>query len=414
MDAIRRAFYKLVCLVCVFVLSVSVSIPDVSARGDVWANDFAYTLNDSIVNNGVVSTAKCGDYLGVDTENRIYPNGIVYADLVRFSNDSEPYLVIFRSDNVRGCVSADIYRFNTLKGTSELVSVISKGYNIPDGHTGEIALGHNTNNRYIVFNEYYCGELIAAEYYTVVGSDALRYVNPPQNTGISGVLSYSKYYLHPETDVSYFNKYLSVFFSTLKDGSAKTVEYETILDNITEDEEKKLSQVLNKAAGFGIFDINDYNSMSEYSLSVKEHNGENKFNAITHIYDLGEEIYYIRYSTDASYYNGCLLRRTDALSDSYQILLVRNDFIPLSDGELIALKDGYIKNKLLLKKSNGSMELERKPLIKINKAELPKQISVPQLISPDLRKPIAFIGGGVCLVLFVLLWVFMSSNDEDK
>ena len=101
--------------------------------------------------------------------------------------------------------------------------------------------------------------------------------------------------------------------------------------------------------------------MSEYSLAVNEHNGEGVFNAITNVYDLGDELYYVRYSTDRCFYNGTVLRRTDKVSDNYQILCVRNDFIPFSDNELSSLKDAYLKNRLVLEKASGAMEWQTEP-----------------------------------------------------
>lgn len=408
MEIIKKSLYRILCLFCVFVISLSQL--EVYAKGDIWADSFSYTLNDAILQNGVVSTESCGEYLMADCANAAYPTGVVYADLVQFTNGTEPCLVIFRSDAQNGAVTVDIYGYNQNSGKNMRLSVISKSYSLPDGHIGEFALGHNNSERYIVYNEYDCGTLINSEYYTVIGSDILAYLNPPQNTELCGVLSFTSGYLHPEVDVSYYNKYLSEFFSTLKDSVAQTVEYQNIADDITEDEEEKLSAVLRKAAGYSVFDITSYESMAEYALALKDHNCEGEFNAITHISDLGDEIYYVRYSTDISYYNGCILRRTDSLNDGYQILAVRNDFIPFSQSDIAELLDRYSNNKLLLKKSAGGMELKRNPLIKVNKINIEEKITVPQVVSPDMRKPIAFIGGGVSLALLVALWFYLSSD----
>lgn len=408
MEIIKKSLYRILCLFCVFVISLSQL--EVYAKGDIWADSFSYTLNDVILQNGVVSTESCGEYLMADCANAAYPTGVVYADLVQFTNGTEPCLVIFRSDAQNGAVTVDIYGYNQNSGKNMRLSVISKSYSLPDGHIGEFALGHNNSERYIVYNEYDCGTLINSEYYTVIGSDILTYLNPPQNTELCGVLSFTSGYLHPEVDVSYYNKYLSEFFSTLKDSVAQTVEYQNIADDITEDEEEKLSAVLRKAAGYSVFDITSYESMAEYALALKDHNCEGEFNAITHISDLGDEIYYVRYSTDISYYNGCILRRTDSLNDGYQILAVRNDFIPFSQSDIAELLDRYSNNKLLLKKSAGGMELKRNPLIKVNKINIDEKITVPQVLSPDMRKPIAFIGGGVSLALLVALWFYLSSD----
>lgn len=408
MEIIKKNLYRLLCLFCVFVLSLSQL--EVYAKGDIWSDSFSYTLNDSILQNGVISTASTGEYIPVDTAWGTYPNGIIYGDLVQFTNGTEPCLVIFRSDAKNGVVSADIYSYNTSLHKSQLLTSISKTYSLPLGHTGEFALGHNDSERYIVYNEYNNGEHISSEYYTVIGADILKHLNPPKNTGLCGVVTFTGTFLHPEVDVSYYNKYLSEFFSSLKDSVSETVEYENIVDNITVAEEEKLAAVLKKTAGFSKFDITEYESMAEYALALKDRNGEGEFNALTHIFDLGDEIYYVRYSTDVSYYNGCILRRTNSLNDGYQILAVRSDFIPFSQRELSELADDYATNKLLLKKSGGGMELKRNPLIKINKINIEKKVSVPQMIAPDMRKPIALIGGGVCLALLAVLWFYLSSE----
>jgi RNA polymerase sigma factor (sigma-70 family) len=131
-----------------------------------------------------------------------------------------------------------------------------------------------------------------------------------------------------------FSDYLSIFFSLLKDGAAQNVGYTNILGEITDDEHEKLSRVLSRTAEFTeTFDIGNYSTMAEYSLAVNRHNGNGKFNAITNIYDLGDELYYVRYSTDLCFYNGTVLRRTDKATGNYQILNVRNDCIPFSDAQ---------------------------------------------------------------------------------
>ncbi len=402
---LKRAVYKMMCLLCTLVILISIPVLPVNADTPVWANDFAYTLNSAMLNCGVLSTAECGDYLGLDTAS-----GVIYADLVEFDESSQPSLIIVRYDNENSCVSVDIYEHE--KNSAEIVVTISKGFDIPDGNIGEIALGDDGERRYIAYNEYSDGEKVLEEYYTVINGDAFVRVNTPQSANLSGVLSFGFNYLHPEVDVSFYNKYLSTFFSTLKDMSADNVEYQNILDNITTAEKERISRVLGKTTGFTSFDIGDYSSMSEYSMAVKKHDGEGAFNAITHVYDLGNEIYYVRYSTDRCFYNGTILRRTDMVTDNYQILAVRNDFIPFSDTELNSLKEAYEKNRLLLEKSSGSIELKTEPLIKVNKLDIEKKIDTPQMISPDLRKPIAFIGGGVCLILLVILWIYITSDEK--
>lgn len=410
----RKTIQRLFSALCVLCVCFSFSITPVSAGDNPWATPFAYALNDSIYNNGVIATENTGDYIGVNCDISQYPQGVIYADLMSFDNNSDPYLIIARSDSSRGGVYVDVYEYDNATNEAKLLTVLSKGYNMASDLVREVAWGHNDMRRYIVFSDYRNGERVHSEYYTVIDGVMYLSMSEPENTGLSGVASFGRTHLHPEVDVEYFNEHLSIFFSSLKDYSAEEIEYPDILDNITRDEIDDLKIVLNKTAGFSTFDINDYDTMAEYALAVKAHDGEAELNAITHVYDLGEELYYVRYSTDQCFYNGAVLRRTDAVLDNYQILLVKNDFIPFSQSEAEGVKEAYLKNKLLLEKADESVQTKDKPLIEFNKLDIEKQIDVPKLISSDLRLPIALIGGGVILGLFVVLCVIMGKDDEEK
>ncbi len=407
----KKTIQRLVGALCVLCVCFSFSITPVSAGDTPWASSFAYTLNDEILNYGSLSTENSGEYLNVNCDTGEYPQGVIYADLMTFDNNYEQYLVTVRSDSYRGGVFVDVYRYDEVTKKVELLSVLSKGYNMADDIVREISWGHNDTRRYIVFTDYKNGDKIHSEYYTVIDGVMYLSMTEPEATGLSGVVTFGRTYLHPEIDVSYFNDQLSVFFTSLKDYCAENIGYENILDNITRDEIDDLKIVLNKTAGFRTFDISDYDTMAEYALAVKEHDGEAELNAITHVYDLGEEIYYVRYSTDQCYYNGAVLRKTDAVLDNYQILLVRNDYIPLSQNEADNLRDTYLKSKLLLEKSEESIESKDKPLFG-SKLDIEKKIDVPKVVSGDMKLPIALIGGGVVLALFVVLCVIMGKDDE--
>ena len=67
--------------------------------------------------------------------------------------------------------------------------------------------------------------------------------------------------------------------------------------------------------------------------------------------------------------------------------------------ELGNLKSAYMKNRLVLEKSDGSIELENEPIIEVNKMDFPDMVDIPQMISPSLRVPVALIGGGIILAL---------------
>ncbi len=408
----KKIIQRLFGALCVLCMCFSFSITPVSAGDAPWANSFAYTLNDAILTHGSLSTGNAGEYLGVNCGAGIYPQGVIYADLMTFDNNYEQHLVVVRSDSYRGGVFVDVYKYDELTRTVELLSVLSKGYNMVEGLVREVSWGHNDTRRYIVFTDYENGQKVHSEYYTVIDGVMYLSMTEPPATGLSGVVTFGRTYLHPEVDVSYFNDQLSMFFSSLKEYSAEGIEYDNILDDISRDEIDDLKIVLNKTAGFSTFDISDYDTMAEYALAVKAHDGEAELNAITHVYDLGEELYYVRYSTDECFYNGAVLRRTDEVLDNYQILLVKNDFIPFSQDEAESVKDTYLKNKLLLEKSEESIETKDKSFFKINKLDIEKKVDVPKVISGDMKLPVALIGGGIVLALFVVLCVIMGKDDD--
>lgn len=406
----KKTLYRLMSLFCAVVILLSMPVTYAKGNSEPWASVYANTLNSAMLNCGVVSTPECGGFVDL---TQGCPTGVIYADIVKFTNDAEPCLVLMYSDGNNECVSVDIYRYDKKKKTAKVITTIRKPYNIEKSRIAEIALAEGGDYRYIAYTEYEGDVAVVEDYYTIIKNNAFERVDAPNAKSLSGVLSFTDSYIHPEVDVSYYNEPLSVFFSTLKDYAASNVSYTDVYDDITREERDRLSRVLKRTAEFDYpFDIGEYSTMSEYSLAVNEHNGNGVFNAITNVYDLGDGLYYVRYSTDRCFYNGTILRRTDKVTDNYQLLCVRNDFIPFSDTELQNLKEAYLKNRLVLEKSAGGIELKNEPVIEVNKLNIEKKIDVPQLVSPSLRKPLALIGGGLCLALFIVLWIFMSSDDK--
>ena len=406
----KKTLYRLMSLFCTLVILLSMPVTYAKDNNEPWASVYASTLNSAMLNCGVISTPECGGFK--DLTNGC-PTGVIYADIVKFTNDAEPCLVLIYSDDNNECVSIDIYRYDKKKKTAKIITTIRKPYDISDSHIAEIALAEGGDYRYIAYTEYQGETAVVEDYYTIIKNNAFERVDAPKAKNLSGVLSFTDSYIHPEVDVSYYNEPLSVFFSTLKDYSASNVSYTDIYDEMPRSERDKLSRVLKRTAEFDYpFDIGEYPTMSEYSLAVNEHNGEGVFNAITNVYDLGDELYYVRYSTDRCFYNGTILRRTDKVSDNYQILCVRNDFIPFSDNELSSLREAYMKNRLVLEKSGETMEWQDEPEKDNKKINIEKKFDVPKAVSPSLRKPLALIGGGLCLALFIVLWIFMSSDDK--
>ena len=134
------------------------------------------------------------------------------------------------------------------------------------------------------------------------------------------------------------------------------------------------------------------------------------------MYNLGDEIYYVRFSTDKSYYNYALLRRSDTVENGYQILKISTDCIPLADVELKQLKEEYSRNTLLYKKTKGSLKLQKK-VKQEGEPEAPQitkapKILIEKMIDSRMRLPAACIGGGIAIALLTILWVFLYGTDD--
>ena len=379
---------------------------------------FAYALNDEMIKSGVITTLACGDQIDIDRAAGIYPSGVIYADMIDFDYNKSPYLVIWRSDAARGCISVDIYKYDAETKEAALAGIISKGYNISDGVSGEMAIGYNETQRYLVYNEYLGADKIRSEYFTVVNGTAFQFVDPPAYGNEAGIESFTKTMLRPEVDTTFYNHYLGEFFSGLKNASADSVTYEDISDIAAADEVARIENVLSETVGLGVFDIGGYTTLEKYSKALERQITDDKFYSITNLYEIGEQLYYVRFATNRSFYNYAMLRRTTALDGGYQLLCIRCDSIPLSDRELEGLKEAYTHNKLVMKKARGTIVEKSSSLFgsrdkgnETAKEQEYKPLTAPKLINRDLRKPIGFIGGGICLVLFVIFWVYIASDE---
>ena len=417
---LKKRLYRLLCFVCAFTISVSlIMLPT-------WAEDqsgkkasvFAYALNDEMIKCGVITTTQSGECIAVDRAAGIYPSGVIYADMIDFDYNESPYLVIWRSDAVRGCISIDIYKYDAETGEAVLVGIISKGYNIGDGISGEMSIGYNDLQRYLVYNEYFGTEKVKSEYFTVVNGTAFQFVNPPEYGNESGIASFTKCYLRTEVDTTFYNHYLDEFFSSLKNASADSVSYEDIVDFADADEIEKIENTLSDTVGLGVLDIGGYTTLEKYNKALERKTTDDKFYSITNLYELGEQLYYVRFATNRSFYNYAILRRTPMLENGYQLLCIRCDSIPLSDRELEGLKEAYTHNKLVMKKARGTIAEKPGSIFgngkkdsKTEEKHAVKPLTAPKLINSDLRKPAGFIGGGICLVLFVIFWIYIASDE---
>lgn len=413
----KQRLYRILCLLCVFsVIASGIVLPAEaeSATGDVvgkMASVYGYALNDVMSEKGVITTENPGDSCIISDGE--YPDGVMYADIVNFDNNENPYLVIFSADSSEEVVTAHIYGYDEDKQESVQVAALSKKYNTDPGVVGQFCLGRSNESRYIIYKEYTYDKETNAEYYTVVNGTAFIYVNNPAYAESFPVVSFNSTALHPETDVSWYNAQLDEFFSDLKDASANSVTYTDISDNLSEREAGRIDTVLNTAAGFIRLDLGEYSDFEGYEEALKQADTDSKYYLLTHLYDLGDEIYYARFSTNHSFYNLALLRRSDAAPCGYQLLLSKTDSIPLSDIELTKLKDVYMHNKLVMKKAAGTIDLVSEPVIQFNKLDVKKPISIPAVLSRNVRKPAAYIGGGVGLVLMLILWVYMASGRDE-
>lgn len=410
---LKIKLYRLICLICVFTITVSLGIYPINAQDTntgKMASVYGYALNTCMFNNGVISTIQRGASIPIDDDK--YPNGVIYADTVCFDNNSEPCLIIVRADGKKQEVCTDIYEYEHQTESAVHVATLQKKYNTDKGVTGQFSLGWNDTNRYIVYSEYTNGVKSNGEYYTVIDGTAFEYVNPPSYIQTSGIVTYNSEFLRPDVDVSLYNTGLNEFFSLLKNNAANSVTYDDITERITEKEETQLESVLSEAARFISLDIGNFATLSEYESTLLKPTSDSKFYLITNLYDIGDEFYYVRFATDKSFYNFAVLRRTDSTKKGYQLLMVRTDSIPLTDSELNNIKEVYERNKLVAKKAKKSIALVNEPIFKFNKLQFEKTIKLPKLISSEYRVPIAVTGGGICLALLIILWVCIASDEE--
>ena len=172
-----------------------------------------------------------------------------------------------------------------------------------------------------------------------------------------------------------------------------------------------MEAVLKDAVKFTDFDIANYSSIDEYRNALNVEPSTDKFYLISEAYNLGDEIYYLRFSTDRTYYNYALLRRSDDAENGYQILKVRTDCIPLSDRELKQIKTDYDRNTLLYKKSKGSLSLLKHSKYG-EESNKENHIKIEKSIDKKTHLPIVCIGGGVAIALLTILWVYLYSDNN--
>ncbi len=374
---------------------------------------YAYVLNNYMYSYGTMQTEIAGDSFRAGDEEEYAPNGVIYSEIVNFDANSRPYIVIFFASSENKSASCHIWQYNDEKEIAEQTAALDVDYSaLTDGQVGVFSLGSSNEKRYITYELLENDEPVYTDYYTVVDGDAFKYVNAPHVMDKIGVMDFSSTYFHPGVDVSEYNENLVGFFDKLKNSAADSVTYDDIAPRLSDNDEKQIESVLKNALSFTDFDIANYTSMEEYREALKIEPSSDTFYLISEAYDLGDEIYYIRFSTDRSYYNYALLRRSDDAENGYQILKVRTDCIPLSDRELKQIKTDYDRNTLLYKKAKNPLKLSKAPKGGNEDSNKTPVIHIDKILNKQTRLPILCISVGVSIALLTILWVYLYSDND--
>lgn len=418
----KKVYRRLLCLLCSLILAaLNITVFAIKSVEDAPSDApnknlsavYGSVLNDYINDYGVISDEHPKGFIKANSDAA---SGVIYADMMNFDNNDNPYLVMFLADAENKAVSCHIWTYNDSFGRAEKVSEITKPHINLTSATGAFSIGWNNEKRYIVFTEAQ-GELVLdKQFYTVINGEAFRYVEEPEGVSEAPVIHFNNRSLFSDVDISDFNDALSQFFDKLKDSAAESVTYQNIIDNLSDDDMDAMEKTVSYAAELGNFSILDYSTMEEYEDALAAKRNGSKFYLISEAYSLGREIYYIRFSTDLSFYNYVLLRHTDR-NEKYQILKVRLDCIPLSDRELEKLEDDYSKSTLLYKKakSYNSPQVTDSPIKNPNDGliNLPKVFSMPKVFGRETRKTAVYTGAALTVLLITGLWVYMYGNDND-
>lgn len=414
----RAAFTKTLCLLCSLILliinaTVFAEVPDrITPVDEPNANRsaaYGYVLNDYINRYGVISDEHPTGY--ANTGENI-PHGIVYADIVNFENNENPYLVLFLCDSPNHVASCHIWGYDEKNDRAYQSAAINKGFDSLKYTTGAYSIGWNGDKRFIVYTELNEENTTYTQYFTVINGETFSYVENPAGVNEAPVLSFNAYAFSSQVDISEYNESLSLFFDKLKNAAADSVTFPDVTDALTDAQYAELESYISSASWLGNFDILDYSSMEEYETALKENNDGDLFYLISNVYNLGDEIYYVRFSTDRSFYNYALVRHADN-DTKYQILRVRMDCIPLSDRELNLIKDSHLKSALLYKKAKSSagaaitLHQEDEPIINI-----PNIIHMPKIFDNRVTKPAAYVAGALAVLLVAGLWAYIFGHDE--
>lgn len=413
---LKNRIRRLLSVFCSVVIVLStLSFSSVSADEPVgkMSSVYAYVLNDYLYTYGAMHTENSGDILADDGSGIFAPHGVIYSEVINFDANDNPYLVIFLADKTYNTASCHVWKYDNATENAQRIAILDVNYTLlADGDVGAFSLGSNNEKRYIIYRIYNNNVLVHSDYYTVVSGDAFEYVNAPQVLSEGGIMDFGNSHFRSGVDISNYNSYIGEFFDELKNSAADSVTYEDIAERLNDEDEAQIEAVLKNVTSFTDFDIANYTTMDEYKEALKVEPNGDRFYLISEAYDLGDEIYYIRFSTDRTYYNYALLRRSDDAANGYQILKVRTDCIPLSDRELKQIKNDYDRNTLLYKKAKGSLKLEKRTNSDSTKQTDAPKINIDKVFKSSTRLPAICLGGGVAIALLTILWVYLYSDND--
>ncbi len=279
-------------------------------EADDWgAGVYAYILNDYMLEYGIISTDTAGGT--IQGEDSIFPQGVIYADLLDFDKNGRPYLVIYCVDGYADVAECHIWKYYG-DDNAEKVGIISKPYNHGRFETGAFFQGTaGSGVNVISWNRENEGRVDSQECYTVRDSNILSYLKEPDGLMQTEIMRYNRYSLRPGVDTSAWNVQLSRFFNGLKAQAAEAIPYTNYAEELSEKETESLSAELMANGGQG-----------ENPEEILKING---------FYSLGDEKYYVLYSTPSVSWSEAFVQRDGG---EYTVIEAKYDCIPKSSDRI--------------------------------------------------------------------------------
>ena len=415
---LKNRIFRFLSVFCSIVIAMScLTFSTVSAdnpKGKMYSM-YAYVLNDYLYTYGAMSTNNAGESFRNDGSGSYAPNGMIYSEIINFDKNTGPCLVVFLAESKYNAAACHIWKFNNETEKAERIGVLDVNYTtLTDGRVGVFSLGCSEENKnFISYKTFIDGMQSSTAYYTVMNGDAFRYINNPEVKNEVGVMDFSSTYFHPGVNIANGNKNMNEFFDELKNSAEENISFENVSERIADSDEKQIKTVLKKSLSLESFDIADYNSEDEYKKALDVKESDDDVSKIIGFYNLEDEIYYVRFTTEKSNYNYAMLRKSDNAENGYQILKSGKDGIPLTDSELKQLKPDYVRNTLLDSKSKSSVKiLGAKDSSKGESGKKEPIFSFDKIFDKQSRLPAICIGGGIAVALLTILWVYLYSDND--